>query len=697
MTTICLLALGLLALAAGATTYASTGPERVLSAANGSVAPEVVLEAVALQPAAQAQPAVGLAGTNWVLSSLDGDLPLPDTTATLQFGADGTVSGSDGCNQFSSTYAQEGSSLTIAQPAASTMMACQADVMSQAEAYMAALARTTTFSANQRQLTLQEGNQIVATFTAISQDLAGTSWQVTAYNNGRDAAVSPIVGTDITVDFGDDARVTGNAGCNDFFASFSTGDNTITIGPVATTFKFCAEPPGVMEQEAEFLAALASAATYSIQGNLLETRRDDDQLAVVTTRRLYVDLPEPPPAIPWGRVTAPRGLNVRSGPGVNFPVLGVARDGDEGEIIGRSADGGWWAVSIPTARDGIGWVSADFVLAMNADNVPVIEAPPPPVVIPTAVPPATPTRVPPPTATPQAQISFSADRTTINQGQCTILRWSAQNVEAIWINPQNDLFDRTPHPSQGAKQVCPPVTTTYEMRVMQRDGSIVLRDVTVNVNASATPAPQISFWADRTTIDRGECTRLHWAVENVQAVWVYPQGERYSRFPRVGHDSERVCPNNTTTYEMRVLLRDNSTEFRQVTINVNAPPAPPTPTPVADPLAGTSWNIVNFNNGRGGVTTLLADTHANANFDRDGRVSGSAGCNNFNASYQVNGNNITISPPGGSSMFCPDPEGVMNQEAEILAALQSASTFTISGNRLEMRTGGDQIAVIMTR
>ena len=645
---------------------------------------------------------VGLAGTTWVLSALDGDLPLPDSTVTLQFRADGSVSGSDGCNLFNTTFAQDGNILTIAQPAASTLVACQADVMSQATAFMDALARTSTFTATDRQLILQDDGQILATFVAISLELAGTSWEVTAFNNGREAVVSPIVGSEITADFGGDATVSGTSGCNNYFAGFSANGGTIAVDMPGSTFRFCDEPPGVMEQEAEFLAALTSATTYSIDGNMLQMRTADDQLALVMTRRLIVDLPAPPPAptTPWGRATAPGGLNVRSGPGANFPVIGVARYGDEGEIIGRSADGRWWAVSVPSTPGGIGWVSADFVLAMNVANVPVLEAPAPPVVLPTAVvPPATPTPLPPATATPVAQISFSADQTTIDQGQCTTLRWSAQNVESIWINPQNDLFDRTPHPSQGSQQVCPVVTTTYEMRTQQRDGSFVVNEVTVNVNA--TQEAQISFWADSTTIDQGRCTRLHWSVENVQSVWVYPQGERFDRFPRVGNDSESVCPERTTTYEMRVLLRDNSTVFRTVTINVNvvATPVPPTatPAPVVDPLVETRWDVIQFNTGRESVTSLLGDTTANVNFGSGGQVSGNASCNNFNTSYQVNGRNITIGQPSTASMLCPDPEGVMEQEAELLAALQSAATFSISGNVLEMRNGSDQIAVILQR
>jgi heat shock protein HslJ len=78
-------------------------------------------------------------------------------------------------------------------------------------------------------------------------------------------------------------------------------------------------------------------------------------------------------------------------------------------------------------------------------------------------------------------------------------------------------------------------------------------------------------------------------------------------------------------------------------------------------------------------------------------VSGNSGCNTFNASYQVNGGNITIGQAAGTAMMCANPIGVMDQEAEILAALQSAATFTLSGNLLELRTADDQIAVILRR
>jgi heat shock protein HslJ len=127
-----------------------------------------------------------------------------------------------------------------------------------------------------------DGNE-VATFAAASQELSGTSWIVTNYNNGREAVVGVITGTEITASFAEDGQVSGTAGCNSYFASYEADPaaGTITIGDVGSTMMACAEPEGIMEQEQEYLAALATAATYRIQGNTLEMRTADDALAVI--------------------------------------------------------------------------------------------------------------------------------------------------------------------------------------------------------------------------------------------------------------------------------------------------------------------------------------------------------------------------------------------------------------------------------
>lgn len=93
----------------------------------------------------------------------------------------------------------------------------------------------------------------------------------------------------------------------------------------------------------------------------------------------------PPVAVPTVGPNEPYAIananvNVRSGPGTNYPSYGVAPMGSSAPVIGVSPDSGWWVVSISAdvAADGRGWVSAAYVLAYNANNVPVIQPPAPP-------------------------------------------------------------------------------------------------------------------------------------------------------------------------------------------------------------------------------------------------------------------------------------------------------------------------------
>jgi len=88
-------------------------------------------------------------------------------------------------------------------------------------------------------------------------------------------------------------------------------------------------------------------------------------------------------------VTSTTYLNVRSGPGTNYPILFTAPPNTSGEAVGINSEGSWYAVKVPTSisGDGIGWVSGDYVTTQNVEGLPVIQAPPPP---PTVQPPPPP-------------------------------------------------------------------------------------------------------------------------------------------------------------------------------------------------------------------------------------------------------------------------------------------------------------------
>jgi heat shock protein HslJ len=228
--------------------------------------------------------APSLDGTAWVLSALGGQAVAPETSVTMQF-ENGVVTGSDGCNRYRKSFATRGTSIELGPRGASTMMACPPPVMKQADAFTSALARAKSYRvAGERLELLAADGTVLATFAAQSQNLAGTSWKVTSFNNGRQAVVSTINGTELSMQFSADGRIAGSAGCNRYSASYKQEGRKLALGPAAATRMACPKPDGVMEQEQQFLKALGTVATARLEGNKLELRTADDALAMMLTK-----------------------------------------------------------------------------------------------------------------------------------------------------------------------------------------------------------------------------------------------------------------------------------------------------------------------------------------------------------------------------------------------------------------------------
>jgi len=83
-------------------------------------------------------------------------------------------------------------------------------------------------------------------------------------------------------------------------------------------------------------------------------------------------------------------------------------------------------------------------------------------------------------------------------------------------------------------------------------------------------------------------------------------------------------------------------------------------------------------------TSLQEGTEITASFDEDGALSGSAGCNTYNSKYTTDGGTIEIAEPSSTRMACPEPEGVMDQEAAYLAALPTVVGFRVERGVLEL-------------
>lgn len=107
----------------------------------------------------EAEPAHALEGVEWEVSEIDdgkGSMrpPVKGATLSLSFRGDGAVVGNSGCNLFRAPYTRDGERLTIGQ-AAATRRACPGvGVMEQEQAFLSALAATTTWTLREEALDL---------------------------------------------------------------------------------------------------------------------------------------------------------------------------------------------------------------------------------------------------------------------------------------------------------------------------------------------------------------------------------------------------------------------------------------------------------------------------------------------------------------------------------------------------------------
>lgn len=224
-----------------------------------------------------------LDGTAWVLKSAAGKPVVSGVVATLQFSA-GRVSGSDGCNRYSGTYKATADELHVAPDLATTRMACPGIVDEQARAYVAALTGAQRWRVQGERLELLSSDgKVLATLVAQSLPLAGSSWHATGINNGKQAVVSVLAGSTVTLSFGANGEASGSSGCNHYAGRYETRDSGISFGKLAVTAMACADP-AVMEQEQNYFRALATASTLRMEGDRLEFRTADGALAVSFVR-----------------------------------------------------------------------------------------------------------------------------------------------------------------------------------------------------------------------------------------------------------------------------------------------------------------------------------------------------------------------------------------------------------------------------
>jgi heat shock protein HslJ len=213
-----------------------------------------------------------LQGAVWTLQKINVTPALASLAVTAEFGADGSLTGNTGCNDYSARYTLSGEGaqgqITITDVAMLAQAACRSEQATQQEmVYLQFLPLMATYQSNGLWLQMCSADrsfclEFVSDLRAILQE---TQWAATQYTSGT-GAVTPIIATNPPVSaLFSGGIVKGYAGCAFYEGQFSVTGATITITALhlsAASESTADCPPEVYNQEVLYLEALSKAKSY---------------------------------------------------------------------------------------------------------------------------------------------------------------------------------------------------------------------------------------------------------------------------------------------------------------------------------------------------------------------------------------------------------------------------------------------------
>ena len=571
---------------------------------------------------------------DWVLigfgEALNPTVVEPDTYVTINFSVtDDQVNGSSGCNNFFTTYiADDDGNLTINSPIGATEMACEKG-MEQESIFLSALESVSGYEvAEEGRLVLKYDSGIDYEEQLVfdpAKQLIGTLWVLTAYGDANNPTPSQ-PGVTTTALFSVDGTVSGSAGCNQYSAGFTVQDGQISVTTPTSTMMACETG---MEQEYTYLTALENAETYSILGATLEiTYGGGAGVLHYSARHLPLE------NVRWV-LSAVDGLVPPFG--VEATAVFTPGDAAEENALNGSAGCNTYFGSYTHEGQNLSIGPLGATQMMCDEKVMEVES-----------------------AFLDGFESAQSYHTTLNRltittasGEMIFYSDLAPLEGTLWTLTSLGPVDNPRPPVEGAN-----ITATFSRRYGMPSG-LMSGNTGCNDYASAYYANLEDMWINMPGTSSESCT-----PEMVSEEMVYFQALDAAR-------SYRILGN-----ELQIFFDDQVLNFV-----VTAPPAETGP---LAPLDGTQWWLYSIDTTRvisgSEITTLLA-----INADGiTGTISGSAGCNDYNAEivglFQVSG---LIATPS----ICEQPDGVMEQESAYLAALETSQEIAWDGGMLTINTG----------
>ena len=558
----------------------------------------------------------------------------PGTNVTVQFAEDNSLNGFGGCNSFFGPYELTGDQIKIG-PLGSTMMACEKG-MTQESIVTSALqqAYKIAFTPQGRLEIFYDSASSFEkklVFSLSQKSLVDTLWVLESFGDPAKPS-TPETGTLITAQFTEDGLLSGMAGCNNYTTSYVAKDGSMEIKMPASTMRACTKG---MEQEATYLQALTNAESYSIEGTTLEITYDGGQGVLRYTSQHF-----PLENVLWTLVAMNGDDNL-----VGQPTTALFEPGTEPGKggVGGAAMCNHYAGSYTQDQETLKIENVITSRMSCPDDVMQAET----------------TYLETLGAAQSYQIFGTTLVITSEKG---ILTYSADRTPlegTYWrLNSMGTITSPT-IPSQGADFIAQFVPQTGGPAGLVL-GSTGCNDYNAPYLANLT---ELKVGLPSFTNNTG-CGPSFWEQEQqfflgLNAASTYRILGNTLQIP---YDEGRQALNFTAFVPVIVL--------------------PPSGGPLT-PLNNTRWWLVTM-----GPNPVLPGTQTTATFainadGQTGTISGSGGCNNYNA--PITGV-LTVGPVASSNKLCPEPPGLMNQEARYLAALQNATSFTLASNQLLIGT-----------
>ncbi len=207
----------------------------------------------------------------------DGDIPTIEGHDVLLDISPERWGGRAHCNSYSGTVEIDGDTLGVRDVAVTEMACLDQRAMAAEAAYIAAFLAVTAYDRADETLELTgEGVRLAYERVPPVEDaaLVGTRWVLESLVSGAgpDGAVSSVQG-DGELRLHADGSLTGSTGCNQLEGDVEVEDDTLLLGPLATTRRACPDLLG--PQETHVLTVLQGRVAYEIDGASLSLSAAD--------------------------------------------------------------------------------------------------------------------------------------------------------------------------------------------------------------------------------------------------------------------------------------------------------------------------------------------------------------------------------------------------------------------------------------